>query len=174
MKLTENLTRLLVEHARLTSERTRHGQMTESLRAEEAKLIDTVDLENKAEFEKISKLHQRMEIVPRKIKSFEEAAERTLVELGGECRTATSDLLDIIRTKNEALTSEITKALKPFFPAESAAADVAAQILPQTVKGDVLIVASNWLKNDNFIETEAIAKAKELLKLAPVVEGVEI
>jgi hypothetical protein len=173
MNNTAKLTQLLADHARLTSERARHEQMAVSLQAEETKLIDTVNLENKVEFEKVSQLRQRMEIVPRKIKSFQEATERTLVELADECLKATPALLDIICTKNAALTSEITKALEPFFPTKSDAADVAEQILPQTIKGAVLIGPVSRLKSGNFIDLEAIAKAKELLKLVPVVEAVE-
>jgi hypothetical protein len=174
MNNTAKLTQLLADHARLTSESARHEQMAVSLQAEEAKLIDTVNLENKVEFEKVSQLRQRMEIVPRKIKSFQEAIERTMVELADECFKATPDLLDIIRTKNAALKSEIAKALEPYFSTKSDAADVAEQILSQTIKGAVLIGPVGTLKNSNFIDLEAIAKAKELLKLVPIVEGVEI
>jgi|SRR5579859_3233645 len=174
MITTKNLKRLLAEFARLDGERVRHEQMAISLQAEENKLMDTVNLEDKAEFEKVSQLRLRRDIVPRKIKSYEQAAADIKAKLAGDCSKTTMALLDIIRAKREALTVKIAKALEPFFPTEGAAATAAQHIVNDTTNGEVLSNRESRLNNDNFENRETLTKANELLEIAPVVEGVEI
>jgi len=174
MKINENLKRLLDDHARFNSERARHEQMEVTLQAEESKLMDTVNLENKSEFEKVSQIRLRREIVPRKIKKFEQAAENTLTELADECGKTSESLLKIIRTKISNQVANIAKNLEPFFGSKSDAAVAALQIIFETSIGAKLIEPSNRLANSNFMNRPAIEKANELIMLCDAVESVEI
>ena len=188
MTTAKNLKRLLAEHSRLDGERVRHEQMAVSLQAEEKKLMDTVNLENKDEFEKVSQLRLRREIVPRKIKSYEEAAEFTKRELAAECEQVVNALLSAIDTKIKALTAKIAKALEPFFPddlvkdimfqtawnTKSFSIHAADEIVPITTNGERLIAVRNRVIGTNFQDFEPIKKANELMEHVSVVAAVEI
>jgi hypothetical protein len=164
MTNTTKLKNLLAEHARLTGERARHEQTAVTLQAEESSMMETVNLENKAEFEKISQLRLRREIVPRKIKQFQEAAERIKADLAEECSKATTALLGIIRAKIDTQVAKIAKTLEPVIPTETAAAAAAEKIVSDIPGVAILIESQNRLNNENFIQREAIGKANELLK----------
>jgi hypothetical protein len=174
MKTIEKIKKLQAEHARLIGEKQRHEQMAVSLQAEESEMMNTVNLDDPVEFEKVSRVRLRREIVPRKIKSFEESAERTKVELAAECSKATTTLLDLIQGKIDTLTAKIAKGLKTFFPMETDATDAAKSIVYDTPGGAVLNGPKERLNSGNFQNRDAFSKADELLKLAAIVEGVEI
>jgi hypothetical protein len=174
--LTANLKRLVAEYQRLTDELGRHKELAPQLEAEEKALLEKTDLKDPKQFEIISQLRLRREIVPRKITSFTEEVERCLFELGEERDRVIAALLGIIETKKAELVSKVIEALQPFFIGRpAAAAAVANEMVYKTNIGTLLYNPEQRLHNESLSKRPVIFAAQELIKqLSPVIEAANV
>jgi hypothetical protein len=184
MKLTEDdkvkatisqLQKLLARHEELLQERARHSQLVKDLETEEKTLLETTDLEDKKQFEKISQLRLRRELLPRKIASFGEEAEGCLTELDNECAAAIRIYQDIIIQKMKTMKKEIAKGLLPFFTGRSGLAYLLIdELIPKTNAGTHMNNHLARLNSENLTKRLTRFKAEELIKMGPVLEGLQI
>lgn len=132
---TSNLKRLLSEFERLNSEHIRHEKMASVLSDEENRLIKSANLDNPADFEKISQIRMRRDLVPLKAREFAAAAKTDAEKLKHLCIAISRDHLKDLEVKFEATVAKLTKALSQVFPAEQAADD-ATRIIRRNTLGD--------------------------------------
>ena len=191
-KNTEKLKQLLAEHERLENEKQRHEKMGADLLNQENQLMRTVNIENKAEFEKVNQVRLKREMVPNKIKAFGAAAAVTLAELAAECGRLRVSHRAAVKAKTDALKVRVAKALEPYFAPETDSPNLAALILQeretglisarraagriagQSVAGKILFDQSDTLRNGNFLGLSATAQAKRLLGMIEDLAAVKI
>jgi hypothetical protein len=193
MNTTRKIERLLAQYNQLDGERLRHEKMAATLAEGEQSLSRTTDIENKVQFEKLSQLRLRREMVPRKIQEFAGAAGAAKAELAEECQRATAALLELINQKTAALSAKLALALQPFFPPRSktlttaeiivaqaqmfAVADletIAGRIVYHSTPGTVLFKALDRLRTGNFVNRPVVLKAAELVEIAATIERIKI
>jgi hypothetical protein len=181
MKNTEKLKQLLAEHERLENEKQRHEKMGADLLNEENHLMRTVNIENKAEFEKVNQVRLKREMVPNKVEAFGEAAAETLAELVAECGRLLVSHRAAVKAKTDALKDKVAKALEPYYAPETdspnlptlilheretgliSAKRAAERIAGQSVAGKILFDQSDTLQNGNFLGLPPAVRAKRLL-----------
>jgi hypothetical protein len=181
MKNTEKLKQLLAEHERLENEKQRHEKMGADLLNQENHLMRTVNIENKAEFEKVNQVRLKREMVPNKVKAFGEASAEMLAELTAECDRLLECHRAKVKAKMDALKDKVAQSLEPYFAPETDAPNLPALILHeretgmisarraaeriagQSVAGKMLFDQSDLLRNGNFLGLPAAARAKRLL-----------
>jgi hypothetical protein len=178
--LTIQIKKLLTKHASFISERDRHEKMSLDLELEEEAELAKSDLNDPVQFAKISQIRLKREIVPRKIISFQEAADDVvLVQLADELNAQTPALVNVINGKLDVEQARLAQALAPFFPPESLppvlsgghvirpalteAEVVAGEIILRTKVGSVLSGALDYLKNSGFIDCPVLIKAKRFM-----------
>jgi hypothetical protein len=187
MKNTEKLKQLLAEHERLENEKQRHEKMGADLLNEENHLMRTVNIENKAEFEKVNQVRLKRELVPNKVKAFGVEAAETLAELAAECDRLLVSHRAAVKAKTDALKDKVAKVLEPYFAPEMdalilheretgliSARRAAGRIVGQSVAGKILFDQSDTLQNGNFLDLPPAVRAKRLLGMIEDLAAVKI
>ena len=192
MKNIEKLKQLLAEHERLENEKHRHEKMGADLLNEENHLMRTVNIENKAEFEKVNQVRLKREMVPNKVKAFGVEAAETRAELAAECGQLLVSHRAAVKVKKDALKDKVAKALEPYFAPETdqpnlgalllheretgmiSARRAAGRIAGQSVAGKNLFDQSDLLRNGNFLGLPVAVRAKRLLGMIEDLAAVKI
>ena len=192
MKNTEKLKQLLAEHERLENEKERHEKMGADLLDEENHLMRTVNIENKAEFEKVNQVRLKREMVPNKVKAFGVEAAETRAELAAECGRLLVSHRAAVRVKKDALKDKVAKALEPYFAPETDAPNLGAlllhesetgmisatraagRVVGQSMAGKILFDQSDLLRNGNFLGLPPAVRAKRLLGMIEDLAAVKI
>ncbi len=192
MNNTDKLKQLLAEHERLVEEQQRHEKMGIELLNEENHLMRTVDIENKAEFERVNRVRLKRELVPNKLKAFGDAVEQVLAELSEESGRVLASHQTAVKARIEALKDKVAAALEPYFTPETGLPNLAAVILHEhdtglisakraagriaghSITGKFLFDQSDTLRNGNFLGLPVAIQAKRLLGMIEEFEAATV
>jgi hypothetical protein len=159
---------LLAKHDNFAMERARHSQMVGECEAEEKKLLATTDLADAGQFKTVSDLRLKRELLPYKIRQFEDAAEEVLDELSGECERVVKALQEHISEARQNCFNFLIEFLDLAFigrPTDLHAN--ALRVLGETNFALAVAPFERHFKNDGFIAKPLILKAKSLIEDAP-------
>jgi hypothetical protein len=183
-KTTAALSSALSKLNRLTNERKRHEQMAADLEAEEANLIKTASLDDPKDFQKISHVRLRRDILPAKIAEFQTAGAEAEEALAAESAALVGFLIADCKARTDALVGDIAAQLKPFFTETSglAGADktvfeagpfsvwdirrAAQEIAHHSVGGAFFFETLHLLHNSNFRDLAVVRKAQQLIEIS--------
>lgn len=154
--------------------------------------MPTIDLSNPEQFNQLSHLRLKCDMVPVKIRDFGAAAAKALDELDAECGRLIAQHSAAVDVKLNTLTAAIAKSLELYFdPAASflndacrnmqehetgrlSASRAARQIASNSAAGRPLANQMEWLKNGNFLGYTPDRKALELIRLVEEFEAVKL
>jgi hypothetical protein len=163
----EKIQSLLLDHKRLLKEKQDHEQMAEEYRGREEQLVATVDLQDEAQFQTLSNIRLRRELLPAKIRQFEESAVEVEGEIKAACIAAATSILAATKIKADLLRTKFRQALSGFFSGERTNVDdLAEELFDRTDAGTKLTAVeypcSSTLSITSFDPVERAGKLIEV------------
>lgn len=170
---TARIEKLLAENKRLLDEKVRHEELGETLRIEEAKLVEHADLRDEKQFRQLADVRLKRDLCPTKIRQYEEAATAVAAELIPPCRELASEICRGVDAKQAALAERLTAALKPIIAPDILERRVAL-LLNDAPAGRDLLDVQRIASHTLSVGFEPLPRARELLAAAADLAAIEI